>query len=222
MERVLCILIGYVFGLFQTSYILGKLQHIDIRNYGSGNAGTTNAMRTMGKKAGFITLACDLLKPMAACLVVWLIFHSKYDGDFLKLLCTYAGAGAVLGHIFPCYLGFRGGKGIATISGMAIAFGNWWIVLTGAIVFFVIVGITRYVSLGSVVMMAVFVIQVIVCNQTGIFHDFDVPYLYEWYGIAAAVALIAIIKHRSNIVRLLKGQENKFHFPGSKSSKENK
>lgn len=218
MERILCILIGYVFGLFQTSYILGKMNHIDIRNYGSGNAGTTNALRTLGKRAGVITLACDLIKPMLACLATWFLFRNSYDGEMLKLLCGYAGAGAVLGHIFPFYLGFRGGKGIAAISGMAIAFGNWTIVLTGAMVFFVTVGITRYVSLGSILMMVMYIVEVVICNQLGVFHDFSPPYLYEWYGIVAVISIVAIIKHRSNIVRLLRHEENKFSLRSKKKN----
>lgn len=218
MERVLCILIGYVFGLFQTSYILGKINHIDIRNYGSGNAGTTNALRTLGKKAGVITLVCDLIKPMLACFTAWLIFRNSNDGEMLKLLCTYAGAGTVLGHIFPFYLGFKGGKGIATISGMAIAFGNWTIILTGALVFFVTVGITRYVSLGSILMMTMFIAEVVICNQLGVFHDFRAPYLYEWYGIVAVVSILAILKHSSNIVRLMKHEENKFSLTSKKKA----
>ena len=112
MIRLVCLLIGYVCGCFQTSYIYGKLHGIDIRNYGSGNAGTTNSLRVLGKKAGIIVLLCDMLKTGIAMMLVRFLFRERY-GDVLYLLTIYAAAGAILGHIFPFYLGFKGGKGIA-------------------------------------------------------------------------------------------------------------
>ena len=112
MIRLVCLLIGYVFGCFQTAYIYGRLHGIDIRKYGSGNAGTTNSLRVLGKKAGIIVLLCDMLKTGLAMMVVRLLFRERY-GDILYLLAIYAAAGTVLGHNFPCYLGFKGGKGIA-------------------------------------------------------------------------------------------------------------
>ena len=108
LERLICILIGYVFGLFQTSYIIGKIHKTDIREHGSGNAGTTNALRTFGKKAGAMTLLGDCLKCVFAIVAVRLIFKEK-SADILPLLSIYAVAGCVLGHNFPVTLGFRGG-----------------------------------------------------------------------------------------------------------------
>ena len=99
-------MIGYVFGLFQTSYLYGKTKGIDIREHGSGNAGTTNALRTLGKKAGAITLAGDCIKCILAVLTVRLIFGASHP-EMLKLLMVYAAAGTILGHNFPFYLGFR-------------------------------------------------------------------------------------------------------------------
>ncbi len=109
MIRLCCIAIGYLCGLFQTSYIIGRMYHTDIREHGSGNAGTTNALRTLGKKAGLLTLLGDLCKPMLAYLIIYLLFHGSYP-DLWKLLCMYGCAGAVLGHVFPFYLGFKRGK----------------------------------------------------------------------------------------------------------------
>ena len=110
MERIICLAIGYVFGLFQTGYIYGKLHNVDIRTMGSGNAGTTNALRTMGFKAGAITFIGDAFKCIFAVLTVKLIFGDS-QADILPLLSMYAGTGAVLGHNYPFYLKFKGGKG---------------------------------------------------------------------------------------------------------------
>ena len=115
--RLICLGVGYCLGLFQTSYILGRLHGIDIRNYGSGNAGTTNMMRTMGTKAGLITFAGDCLKCILAVSLVRVLFHAQYS-SMMHLLVLYAAAGVILGHNFPFYLNFRGGKGIA-VAGVA-------------------------------------------------------------------------------------------------------
>ena len=108
MERLICVVIGYLFGLFQTGYFYGKLKHIDIRQHGSGNAGTTNALRTLGWTAGAITFLGDCLKCVAAVAVVYWLYGSTHDN--ISLLAMYAGMGAVLGHNFPFYLKFKGGK----------------------------------------------------------------------------------------------------------------
>ena len=108
MGRVICLVMGYVFGLFQTGYLYGKMNHIDIRNYGSGNSGTTNALRVMGKKAGLIVFAGDFLKTVFACLAARIIFKGSPDTDLYVL---YAGLGVVLGHNFPVLLKLQGRKG---------------------------------------------------------------------------------------------------------------
>ena len=113
MERLVCVAIGYLFGLFQTAYIYGKLHGIDIRNYGSGNAGTTNTLRVLGTKAGLIVLAGDILKCILAIAAVRLLFAGGVHEDMYYLLAMYAALGAILGHDYPFYLGFKGGKGIA-------------------------------------------------------------------------------------------------------------
>ena len=109
MERLVCLLIGYIFGLFQTGYFYGKTQGVDIRKMGSGNAGSTNALRTMGIKAGMITLLGDCFKCVIAVLVVRGIYGQSH-ADILPLLSLYTGFGAVLGHNFPFYLKFKGGN----------------------------------------------------------------------------------------------------------------
>ena len=204
MERVISILIGYAFGLFQTGYIYGMMKQIDIRKHGSGNAGTTNALRTLGWKAGIITFLGDCLKCLIAVIVVRLIFSQSSN---LQLLVGYAGLGVVLGHNYPFYLKFKGGKGIAATAGLVLAV-NPIMFLTIAVVFIGIVWFTEYVSLGSIVIMILFAAEVIVYGQMGGFH-LAAPELYEFYAIIVFLALLAIWRHRANIKRLISGTENK-------------
>ncbi len=206
MERIICLVIGYVFGLFQTGYFYGLTKKIDIRKYGSGNAGTTNTLRTLGWKAGAITFAGDCLKCVFAVLVVRLIFGQ--DHEYISLLSMYAGAGVVLGHNYPFYMNFKGGKGIAATAGLILSTNPIMFLIVAAI-FAGIVLTTRYVSLGSIVIMVVFVIEVLVYGQNGGFHLEGAP-LYEIYTITVFLAAMAIIRHRANIKRLLSGTENKF------------
>ena len=121
MVRVICLLIGYVFGLFQTAYIYGRLHGIDIRNYGSGNAGTTNTLRVFGTKAGLLVLVGDIMKCILAVVVTGVIFGSSHT-DMIYLLKMYTAAGAIIGHNFPFYLKFKGGKGIAATAGLILSF----------------------------------------------------------------------------------------------------
>ena len=146
MERILCLAIGYVFGLFQTAYIYGKMHGIDIRQHGSGNAGTTNTLRVLGTKAGLIVFAGDVLKCVCAIVACSLLFGKNHP-DMIYLLKLYAAAGAILGHNFPFYLGFKGGKGIAATAGLILAFHPTFLPV-GVLVFFGIFFTTHYVSLG--------------------------------------------------------------------------
>ena len=123
MERIICLAIGYVCGLLQSGYLVGKLHHIDIRKSGSGNAGSTNALRVMGWKAGLMTFAGDVLKCFAAVLIVRGLYHGS---NCLALLMMYAGAGVTLGHNFPFYMKFKGGKGIAVSFGVLLALFPIW------------------------------------------------------------------------------------------------
>lgn len=203
MERLLCILIGYVFGLIQTGYIYGKLNNIDIRKHGSGNAGTTNALRTLGLKAGVITFIGDSLKCIVAVGIVHLIFAQH---ESVQLYAFYAGAGAVLGHNYPFYLKFKGGKGIASTAGLVLAV-NPLMFVTIAVVFLAILLVTKYVSLGSIVIMILFVAEIVIYGQYGGFHLSGTE-LMEFYGIAVFLAVMACWRHRANIKRLLTGTEN--------------
>ena len=131
--RFLCLAIGYLFGIFQTAYILGKIKGIDIRDYGSGNAGTTNAIRVLGTKAGLIVFAGDLLKCLLALVLVGSVF-GKAHPEMMYLLKSWTFAGVVLGHDYPFYMNFKGGKGVAVIAGFV--FGYHWSFLPVALVLF--------------------------------------------------------------------------------------
>ncbi len=209
MVRLAALLIGYVFGLFQTAYIYGRLHGIDIRQYGSGNAGTTNTLRVLGKKAGLIVFIGDVLKSALAIVVVRLLFGESHK-DMYYLLSLYAGAGAILGHNFPFYLKFKGGKGIAATAGIIVAFHPAFIPV-GAILFLAAFLITNYVSLGSLLVYAGFMIEIVVLGQMGVF-GMSQAYLNEMYLVAAFLTVMAYWKHRENIKRLIHGQERKTYL----------
>ncbi len=209
MERIICLGIGYVFGLFQTGYIYGRMHGIDIRSHGSGNAGTTNMLRTLGTGAGAITFLGDALKCVFAVLLVKAIFREKC-ADILPLLSIYAAAGVILGHNFPFYLGFRGGKGIAATGGLILALN---LPMTGLalLTFAAVFALTHYVSLGSLLIYIGFIIELIIFGQNGTF-GMTQGYLNEMYLIGACLTVLAFWMHRANIGRLVRGEERKTYL----------
>ena len=209
MFRVYCILIGYVFGLFQTAFFYGKLHGIDIREHGSGNAGTTNTIRVLGTKAGLIVFAGDVLKCMLAILVTWLIFGRTGVGS-VYLVKIYTAAGTILGHNFPFYMKFKGGKGIASTAGFILSF-NPWFIPVGMVMFFGAFLITHYVSLGALLIYVGFMVQLILMGQFGCF-GMTQPELTELYLVGLFLAVMAFLRHRQNIVRLAKGCEKKTYL----------
>lgn len=204
--RFISIIIGYLFGLITTGYFYAKHVNVDIRKMGSGNIGTTNTFRTLGKKAGIIVFLGDGFKGVFAVLAVWLLFHNKYPQG-VQILEAYAGLGAVLGHNFPVHLKFKGGKGIATTAGMMLAFCPWAVpvcmVLFGLSVF-----VKRYVSVGSLLVCLGFFVQTVVFGQNGILGA-PPQALTEIYIVVGIVCILGVIRHQSNIKRLLSGTENK-------------
>lgn len=213
MVRLLCLLIGYMFGLFQTSYIYGRMHGIDIREHGSGNAGSTNMLRTLGLKAGLITFAGDCIKCILAVVFTRLLFGRSHS-EILPLLAFYAAAGTILGHNFPFYLGFKGGKGIAATAGLVLSF-NWIMALLGILVFFSTFFITHYVSLGSLLVYVGIMIELVALGQTGYF-GMSQAHLFELYAIGLALAVMAFWKHRENIKRLIAGTERKTYLSSKK------
>ncbi|WP_087064941.1 glycerol-3-phosphate 1-O-acyltransferase PlsY [Intestinibacillus massiliensis] len=187
-----------------SSYLLGSLSfaiivcrltlHQDIRSYGSGNAGLTNAYRTMGAKKTVYVLLGDILKGVAAVSVGGLL-----DGQLGKLI---AGVFVVVGHVFPVYFGFRGGKGVL-VGAVLLALFDWRIFVIAIVLFVIIVAATRWISLGSI------------CAALTV--PFTMHFFYhDWLMTAIAVGLVAavIFLHRSNIKRILAGKENRFSFTG--------
>lgn len=209
MERILCIVIGYIFGLFQTAFIYGKMHGIDIRQHGSGNAGTTNTLRVLGTKAGLIVFAGDVMKCVLAVMVCGLLFSSSHPEEFY-LLKLYAATGAILGHNFPFYLNFKGGKGIAATAGLILSFHPTFIPV-GIVLFFGVFLLTHYVSLGSLLVYAGLMVQMVISGQLGLFHTTQ-QILNEMYLVTAFLAIMAYWKHRENIVRLIKGEERKTYL----------
>ncbi len=209
MIRIVCVLIGYIFGLFQTSYIYGRLHGIDIKQHGSGNAGTTNALRVLGKKAGAVVFFGDVLKTGLAIVVVRLLFKDSH-ADILQLLSLYAAAGAILGHDFPFYLGFKGGKGIACTAGL-IAFFHPILIPVELVIFAIAFGTTHYVSLGSLLIQIGLVVQLVVFGQLG-YWNMEQAALNELYIVMVFLAALAFWGHRSNIDRLIHKTERKTYL----------
>lgn len=206
LHIVICLIFGYVFGCFSTGYFVGKINKVDIRNYGSGNVGTTNALRTLGAKAGAITLIGDAMKAVIPMLLVrFLIFPQ--DTNF-ELLTLYTGLGVVIGHNYPVWLKFKGGKGIAATGGVLAAF-DPLIIPIGLPLFMLIVALTRYVSVGSLFIALIFPVWILI-RHPGNIHMLIVSLVFM---------ALAFLKHRSNILRLMNGTENKI---GQKVKIENK
>lgn len=207
LARILALVVGYFFGTFQTGYFYGKAHGIDVREHGSGNSGTTNTLRTLGWKAGAVTFFGDLFKAIIAVLIFYFIYRNTYP-QAVKCIELYAGFGAVLGHNFPFFLNFKGGKGIACTSGVILAVCP--IAAPICLVLFILaVAITRYVSLGSILVVISFLIQAIVFNHMGLL-GVSGNYAVEFDILAACFTAMAIWRHRANIKRLLSGTENKF------------
>lgn len=192
----LCLIIGYLCGSISFGYIIGRIKKVDIRKYGSGNLGTTNAIRTLGTKLGLLTFLGDLLKCMIPILILKYVFFRELDERPFYCLCT--GLGAVLGHNFPFYLHFKGGKGIAVMSATIMTF-DYRIAVIGAIVFFSVLLITKYVSLSSLLLSLEFFITTVIFFWGN----------YKLILLSAIFTSLAFYSHRTNIVRLIHGNENK-------------
>jgi acyl-phosphate glycerol 3-phosphate acyltransferase len=205
MFRILLLIIGYFIGNIETGYIFGKLNKMDIRNYGSGNAGATNTLRVLGPKAGLIVFFGDFCKSLIPCLVVRYIFRDNVSLSYVYML--YIGLGVVLGHNFPFYLGFKGGKGVASTAGIIMAL-DYRIAFVCLAIFILIVAITRYVSLASIVVMIIFIgmSHMLVKTNYG-FTDGSSP--MEFRLLIVIIGFLSIFMHRANIKRLLSGTENK-------------
>ena len=212
---IIIALIAYAIGSVNFSVIISKkMAGFDVRTKGSGNAGSTNVLRTVGKKAAIITLVCDILKGVVAILAALLI------GLFAKeaskaILVEVAALAVVLGHTFPVFFGFKGGKGVATSLGIILLV-NWKIGLICLVFALTLMALTRMVSLGSIsasVLFAVLTMFITDSYVAGIEHDFS----FVVFGIL--LAAFVIFNHRSNLKRILNGTENKLNFSKKKEEK---
>ena len=220
LVRILALLSGYGFGLCRAGYLYAKSKGVDIHKEGSGNVGTTNTLRVLGIKAGLITFVGDLCKAILASVVVYFLFRENY-GDSIRVLELYAGFGAVLGHNFPFFMHFQGGKGIACTAGVILAVTPLEVPVC-LLLFVLVVAITRYVSLGSVVVVLVFLIQSIVFGELGWLGMESASVRMEFYIVCACFAAMGIWRHRANIRRLMDGTENKIGFGSKKTDSEEK
>ncbi len=211
-ERIICIIIGYFIGaIVQTGYWIGRFSHIDIRNYGSGNAGTTNVMRNLGKKAGLLTYAFDMLKVLLSDVIIHFLFGNNLDNEMLLFL--YSGFGVVLGHNFPFYLKFKGGKGIAASSGVIISLlifpkHCWLFTIVGMIVFGSVTYFSKYVSVGSLTALTVWFFQFCLWIAIG-WLPLSTSAAIEGCVLVFIITALGFIRHRSNLVRLANGTERK-------------
>lgn len=187
-ENLLIILLSYFIGNFSTSFFIGKLfAKIDIREFGSGNAGSTNVLRTLGKKAAVITLLGDVLKGIIA-----VYLGNKFGGENLVLLC---GIAVVVGHNWPVILGLKGGKGIATTIGVALSV-KFLMALICVFIGIIILWKYKYVSLAAILAISIFPFSIYI-------------YGLNYFLFGLILAILAIYKHRENIKRLLAGNERK-------------
>jgi acyl phosphate:glycerol-3-phosphate acyltransferase len=201
--KILALAGAYVLGSIPTSVWFGKIfYNIDLRDHGSGNAGATNALRVFGNKAGALVLFIDALKGATAVGIGYFFMGSFTRENYQVIFMLSLGASALLGHVFPIFAQFRGGKGIATLAGIGIAMFPWAVLICLGIFILVFIP-TRYVSLGSMTAALSFPFILIFVLKSNLISE-----VIFGFGVAVFV----LLTHQKNIRRLLKGQENKLHF----------
>jgi acyl-phosphate glycerol 3-phosphate acyltransferase len=193
---------AYLLGSIPNGYLVGKARGVDLRTVGSNNIGATNALRVLGKKYGYFVFVTDALKGWLAVMLAWVIGRDLPEATQISLGVT-AAIFAMLGHIFPVWLGFRGGKGISTAAGVMIALFPIWVFLIGLTIWAVVFFTTRYVSVASI---AAAISLPISAGVLWAMHQCDPVRT----GIAAVMCILAVWRHKSNIQRLLAGTEKKF------------
>ena len=203
-------IIAYLIGSINFSVLISKkMAGFDVREKGSGNAGSTNVLRTVGKKAAAITLLCDILKGVVSILLAILIGTIWKDVD-KELILQIAGIAVVIGHTFPIFFGFKGGKGVATSLGVLLM-SNWQIGLICLVFALVLMALTKMVSLGSCGAAVLFPVLTLFINDNyTILTEGKSGRVYFVYSVI--LAIIVLYNHRSNIKRMLNGTENKLSF----------
>ena len=201
--------IAYLIGSINFSVIISKkMAGFDVREKGSGNAGSTNVLRTVGKKAAIITLVCDILKGVVAVLIALLVGAIAGESANSAIVVEIAALAVVIGHTFPVFFGFRGGKGVATSLGVILIV-NWKIGLICLVFALALMALTRMVSLGSISASVLFAVLTMFIRDSYIGGiDFDFSFII--FGIL--LAALVIFNHRSNLKRIINGTENKLNF----------
>lgn len=191
-------LFAYCFGNFSSARIIAKAKHDDITKYGSGNPGTLNTWRAFGFWAGVLTFVLDMLKGLIPTLLAYFVF--KYvEGCSADVAVYVAGFAVVLGHIFPVAFKFKGGKGIATSIGVFLVV-NWWVSLIAFVVMIVGMLFIKYASIFTIgFVLALSIVEICLCN----------PANWINYILISGILALVLYAHRANIVRLIKGKENK-------------
>ena len=204
--NVITAIIAYLIGSVNFSVILSKkMAGFDVREKGSGNAGTTNMLRSVGKKAAALTLLCDVLKGVIAILIaIFIGWAFKIENQ--SLLVQIAGIAVVLGHTFPIFFGFKGGKGVATSLGILIM-SNWQIGLICLVFGVLLIALTRMVSLGSCAAAVLFPVLTLFITDNYIVSQGSGYLIYS-----IILAVIVLFNHRSNIKRIMNGTENRISF----------
>ncbi len=209
-------IIAYLIGSINFSVIFSKkMAGFDVREKGSGNAGTTNMLRSVGKKAAAITLLCDILKGVVA-IIAAILIGNLFNASNKAILVQIAGIAVVIGHTFPIFFGFKGGKGVATSLGILIM-SNWEIGLICLAVGVTLIIITKMVSVGSCMAAILFAVLTFFIKDNYIVSEGS---SYLVYSIILAAFIL--FNHRSNIVRLIQGKENKISFKSKKADKTSK
>jgi glycerol-3-phosphate acyltransferase PlsY len=204
------IIIAYLMGSIPTAVWVSKYFYkVDIRDYGSGNAGTTNTLRTLGKWPGLFVLAIDVLKGFGAVHVAYLFSHYKLESDAFINFQFVLGISALVGHIFPVFAQFKGGKGIATIFGVLLGM-NIVLSICLIAVFVIILSLSKYVSLSSIIA----AIALPLLGFLAFKHNDQI--LFRFFAIGTA--FLVIVTHQKNILRLVSGTESKFSISKNKKS----
>jgi len=211
---IIMAIIAYLIGSANFSIIISKkMAGFDVREKGSGNAGTTNMLRSVGKKAAAITLLCDILKGVVSIGIAIILGNIIKDTN-RELLLQIAGIAVVLGHTFPIFFGFKGGKGVATSLGVLLL-SNWQIGLISLVFAVALMALTRMVSLGACAAAVLFPVLTLFINSNyTVLTEGKSGNVYLVYSIILAV--IVLYNHRSNIKRILNGTENRLSFKGTK------
>ena len=211
LKFILVMVISYLLGSLNFGVILSKLRKDDVRTHGSGNAGTTNMLRNFGKVAAILTIIGDMAKVALAIIIAVKIVnvsdlaqYNLFKDNAEIMVESFAGLFCVIGHIFPCFFKFKGGKGVATSGGMVFMI-DWRIALILLLMFIITVALTQYVSFGSILMAVFYPIYIFA-------FYLSIPLTL----IALVFTIIVVVKHKENISRLIHHTENKISFSKEK------